>query len=235
MPVSIFVSYRRDDTAATAGRLRDRLAREFGPKNVFMDIDNIPAGVDSAKHLQVKLANCDLMVALIGARWLTIANSSGIPRIQEPDDYVRMELSAALSSGLKLVPVLVDGASMPAESRLPVPLQPLSKLNAVELRNSQFRWDAARVVEKLSQTLGYSPRLRRQLKWLAGAAACVMVAIAALRGRVWLAGTNAAQHVDAGGICGARFSGCGQSGTSAVRHWQFTTDRAGADQPEWDG
>jgi hypothetical protein len=230
MSVSIFVSYRRDDTAATAGRLRDRLALEFGTKNVFMDVDNIPAGVDFAKHLQVQLANCDLVVALIGAQWLTIANAFGTPRIQDPDDYVRMELSAALSSGLTLVPVLVDGASMPAEARLPVPLQPLSKLNAIELRNSQFRWDSTRVVEKLSETLGYS--LRRRLKWLAGAAACAMAVITTCAIKFgWLGLTPRSMWTPAG-FAPEDYSGCGQSGTSSVRHWQFATHRAGADQPE---
>ena len=181
MPVRIFISYRRDDLGATAGRLRERLVKEFGTNNVFMDVDSIPAGVDFAAHLQRTLETCQLVLALIGPNWLKVSNASGVRRIEDPSDFVRMELTAALCKSIKLVPVLIDGASMPSEAELPLPLKPLGKLQAIELRNSQFRWDAARLLEKLFEALGQSPRLRRQLKWLAAA-----IALSAL-GTAWSA------------------------------------------------
>ena len=124
---------------------------------------------------------CQLVLALIGPNWLKVSNASGVRRIEDPSDFVRMELTAALCKSIKLVPVLIDGASMPSEAELPLPLKPLGKLQAIELRNSQFRWDAARLLEKLFEALGQSPRLRRQLKWLAAA-----IALSAL-GTAWSA------------------------------------------------
>ncbi|MGC1862990.1 MAG: toll/interleukin-1 receptor domain-containing protein [Methylocystis sp.] len=125
MAKRIFINYRRGDTIATAGRLRDRLAREFGRNNVFMDIDTIPVGVDFVKHLETWLTDCKIVIALIGSQWVSGKDETGRRRIENVDDYVRLELATALRNGIMIVPVLVDGAAMPEEGELPEELAPL--------------------------------------------------------------------------------------------------------------
>lgn len=158
MAKRIFINYRRGDTIATAGRLRDRLAKEFGRNNVFMDIDTIPVGVDFVKHLETWLTDCKIVIALIGPQWVSGKDETGRRRIENVDDYVRLELATALRNGIMIVPVLVDGAAMPEEGDLPEELTPLVNRNAIELRNTQFRWDADRLAEKLREVSGLSPR-----------------------------------------------------------------------------
>ena len=92
---TIFVNYRRDDFPGTAGRLRDRLADAFGPNSLFMDVDNIPAGVDFVGHLSAQVAACDVFLAIVGPNWLNAMGETGCRRIDNPDDFVRIEIAAA--------------------------------------------------------------------------------------------------------------------------------------------
>src|SRR4029453_9644354 len=125
MAGKIFINYRRDDSIGTAGRLHDRLAQAFGRKNLFMDVDHIPAGVDFVEYLNSQLAACDIFLAVIGPNWLDAKNDAGGRRLHAPGDFVAIEISAALARKIRVVPVLIDGARMPDSRELPEPLKPL--------------------------------------------------------------------------------------------------------------
>ena len=116
---TIFVNYCRDDSPGTAGRLRDRLADAFGPDSLFMDVDNIPAGVDFAGHLSAQVAACDVFLAIVGPNWLNATGETGGRRIDDPDDFVRIEIAAALTRNIRVIPVTIDGARLPKADELP--------------------------------------------------------------------------------------------------------------------
>jgi WD40 repeat protein len=153
MAGKIFINYRRDDSIGTAGRLHDRLAQSFGRKNLFMDVDHIPAGVDFVSHLNTQVAGCDVFLVIIGSRWLDAKDDSGRRRLEIPDDFVAVEIAAALARDIRVIPVIVDGAHIPRAEELPEPLRPLVRRNAVEVRNAQFGRDAESLVEKVRETL----------------------------------------------------------------------------------
>lgn len=147
----IFISYRRDDSAPYAGRLYDRLAAQFGAAQVFMDIDQIEPGEDFVEVIQRKVGACETAVVLIGKAWLGIADATGRRRLDDPEDFVRLEVAAALERGVRVVPVLVGGASMPRAEQLPAVLAPLSRRNAVEISDSRFHRDVDRLVQALAR------------------------------------------------------------------------------------
>jgi hypothetical protein len=156
--VKIFINYRRGDTIATAGRLHDRLAKAFGRDNIFMDVDHIPAGVDFVGHLEKQIAACDVLLALIGHGWLNATDTAGQRRIDDPNDFVAIEVASALARNIPLIPVLIDGAPIPPESALPERLKGLSRRNAIEVRNTQFGSDADRLAEKIRVLTGAGAR-----------------------------------------------------------------------------
>lgn len=145
----IFISYRREDAAGHAGRLFDRLKARFGKAAVFMDVEGIDAGVDFVERIDAAVGGCEVLLAVIGRNWLEARNAQGMRRLDDARDFVRLETGAALTRGIRVIPVLVEGAQMPAEDALPVPLQGLARRQAVELRDN--RWDAD--VEHLIHTL----------------------------------------------------------------------------------
>src|SRR5262245_15565931 len=138
MVARIFINYRRDDSTATAGRLHDRLAQSFGRNNLFMDVDHIPPGVDFVNHLNRQVAACDVFVAVIGPNWLDVGNEKGERRLDAPDNFVTIEIAAALVRDIRVIPVLVDGARMPKVGDLPESLKPLARRQAIDLRHTHF-------------------------------------------------------------------------------------------------
>jgi hypothetical protein len=102
MAGKIFINYRRDDSGGTAGRLHDRLAQTFGRKNLFMDVDHIPAGVDFVEHLNSQVAACDVFLAIIGPNWLDAKDGDGRRRFDNPDDFVTVEIAAALAPAISV-------------------------------------------------------------------------------------------------------------------------------------
>ena len=136
MAGTIFINYRRDDSAGTAGRLHDRLAQTFGRKTLFMDVDHIPAGVDFVEYLQSQVAACGVFLAVIGPNWLDAKDDSGRRRFDNPDDYVAIEIAAALARKIRVIPVLVDGARTPKADKLPDSVRPLVRRNACLLYTS---------------------------------------------------------------------------------------------------
>jgi len=177
MSHKIFINYRREDSIGTAGRLRDRLAEAFGEENLFMDVDNIPAGVDFVADLNSQVAACRVFLAVIGPNWLDAKDESGVRRLDNPDDFVTIEIAAALARDIRVIPVLVDNARMPRADKLPEPIRPLVRRNAFELRNTQFRRDAETLVARMREAL--VPRRRGALgenkpgRWRVGAIAGV--------------------------------------------------------------
>jgi hypothetical protein len=130
----IIISYRRADSGVITGRIRDRLAQHYGEGSIFLDIDNIPFGMDFRKNVADALAKNDLLLAVIGPDWLgTSGLASGLGRIHDQDDPVRLEVETALQRGIPTIPVLVGGASMPSADELPDTLKSLSYQNAAEV------------------------------------------------------------------------------------------------------
>src|SRR4051812_41000464 len=149
MAGKIFINYRRDDSIGMAGRLHDRLAQTFGRAKLFIDVDHIPAGTDFVAHLNSQMAECDVILVVIGANWLSVRDESGARRLDNPDDFVGIEIAAALARDIRVIPVLVDGARMPKASELPDPIKPLVRRNAVEVRNTNFGRDAEALVDQI--------------------------------------------------------------------------------------
>ena len=115
----VFISYRRDDSGGYAGRLFDVLAARFGHDQTFMDLDDIHGGDNFAAVIDEKVGQCSVLLAVIGERWLTLKGRSGVRRLDEPDDFVRLEIAKALERGVRVIPVLVGGAAMPGRPICP--------------------------------------------------------------------------------------------------------------------
>jgi tetratricopeptide (TPR) repeat protein len=153
---SVFLSYRREETRHLAGRLADRLAERLGSMQVFMDVDTIEPGADFAAAIAQEVAACDVLIALIaliGPAWSTIADQQGRRRLDDPDDFVVLEIRAALERETRVIPVLVDGAGMPDRGDLPEALQGLAQRNAVRLDHETFRSDVATLLDAVERIL----------------------------------------------------------------------------------
>jgi len=176
----IFISYRREDSAPYAGRLYDRLCERFGADRVFMDVDDIPPGADFAAQIGMKVAACDALIAVIGKDWLTVRNGNGQLRFTDPNDFVGLELAAALRRGVLVIPALVGGAVMPKPEELRDDLRDLASKNAVTLQDHDFQRDVEIVIHALENlsSLQQKPdrpevvslrerreRLRKRLLW----------------------------------------------------------------------
>ena len=149
----IFLSYRREDSSAYAGRLYDRLIDHFGADRVFMDIDTIRPGEDFREAIQTRCSSCEVLLAVIGRFWLTAADRSGRARLQDEADFVRLEISLALKGGLLVIPVLVGGAEMPESKDLPPDLADLAFRNAWEISDKRFRQDVGGLIEGIERQL----------------------------------------------------------------------------------
>jgi hypothetical protein len=143
---NIFISYRRGDSAGYAGRVLDRLENEFGRDVVFMDVDDIPLGVDFAKFLQDAIAQCDVLLAVIGPDWLDARDEQGRRRLDNPGDFVRIEIATALSRGVVVIPILLQGAPVPRADQLPADLQALAVRNGLEIRHASFHADVGKLI-----------------------------------------------------------------------------------------
>jgi hypothetical protein len=164
---SIFISYRRADSAAICGRIYDRLVAAFGRDAIFKDVDSIPLGTDFAQYIGSILAQCAAQVVVIGPRWLSLADESGRRRLDDPGDYVRLEVEGALRRGIPVVPVLVDGATMPPVDHLPPSLQQLARLPSLPVRpDPDFGADVQRLVAALAR---WAPARPASPGWAPGA------------------------------------------------------------------
>lgn len=152
-PAQVFISYRRDDAAGYSRAICDELARQFGAERVFIDVDDIHAGQPFSEVIERQIGASQVLLVLIGRRWL--GEQAGSPaRIGEPGDFVRREVAAGLAQGARVIPVLLDGAPMPDESQLPDELRALAGRNALEIDNSRYAADMGRLVTVLRDALG---------------------------------------------------------------------------------
>jgi formylglycine-generating enzyme required for sulfatase activity len=151
----IFISYRRADSAATCGRLYERLAAHFGKDAVFKDVDDIPYGVRFPDYLADKLKECRVELVIIGKQWLTLTTPDGARRLDDPNDFVRIEIEAGLRNGLIVIPVLVDNATLPHADDLPESLRELIEFHAAQVRyDPDFSTDVDRLIRQLDRWLG---------------------------------------------------------------------------------
>jgi TIR domain len=149
----IFISYRRDDSSSAAGRIYDRLDSYFPSNHIFMDVDNLDLGVDFVAAIEKSVGSCDVLIAVMGRQWLTSSDEEGKRRLNNPEDFVRIEIATALKRGIRVIPVLVDGASLPRSGDLPHDLKSLVRRNALEISHTRFKSDCARLIATLERIL----------------------------------------------------------------------------------
>jgi hypothetical protein len=143
--------------AILTGRLSDRLGDRFGEGQVFIDVDTIEPGIDFAGEIGRAVATCKVLLAVIGPNWLTTMDERGRRRLDDPNDIVRREIEAALARDARVIPILVDGAVMPARDNLPESLAGLARRNALLIRHDSFRYDAEPLVTVIEGVLAAAP------------------------------------------------------------------------------
>jgi hypothetical protein len=155
----VFVSYRREDAGAYARLLESQLKDRFSDARIFMDLDSIEAGLDFADVIQEAVNTCTVFLALIGPKWATLTDEQGVRRLDNPRDFVRFEVQAALKRGrdVRTIPVLVDGAQPPRQQELPSGLKKLARLNAVRMSYDRFDDDAGRLFNLIGRLIESRP------------------------------------------------------------------------------
>ena len=183
---NIFVSYRREDSSDVTGRIFDYLKTAFGEKHLFKDVDSIQLGTDFRDAIKQGVNRCHVLLAIIGDEWLQATGKAGARRLDDPDDFVRLEITSALDRDIPVIPVLVEGATIPGQVDLPTPLQRLAFRNAIQVRpDPDFHHDMERLCDALSQFVERQdktkPELhRRPLILLAAAGVLALVILLAV-------------------------------------------------------
>jgi hypothetical protein len=174
----IFVSYRRKDTEGEASRLTEELRTALPDVPLFRDVEAISPGEDFVVALERALEECAVMLVLIGPIWLDVTDANGRRRLEDPHDWTRLEVATALRRGIRVIPVLCRGATLPTDADLPDDLDPLVRRQAVEVDNNRWRYDVDQLMDRLAQALGTRRR----------APAEKAAAAAPARGGGWLKG-----------------------------------------------
>ena len=200
---NIFINYRREDSSGHAGRLFDALNAHFAGR-VFMDIDTLEPGVDFAEVIEQAVGSCEVLIVIIGREWLHIKNAAGRRRLDDPADFVRLELESALTRSIRVIPVLVQSATMPSTEELPPSLARLARRNAIELSDARWAYDVDRLLHTIQEILaekeGLAPegtpgtpegtpgavQAAGSRVWLFSLAAAVLVAVLVLSAVLWL-------------------------------------------------
>ena len=169
MTTQIFISYRREDTADITGRIYDRLTFKYGMPAVFKDVDSIPLGSDFRKYLDSKIKECAVVLVVVGDDWMKKDPKTGAMRLDNPDDYVRIEIESALERGIPVIPLLVEGASMPTQERLPEKMQDFVYRQARVIgRDPDFRLHMDALIAELERIFDECrprpPRRQEQLR-----------------------------------------------------------------------
>jgi hypothetical protein len=147
---NIFICYRRADSNHISGRIYDHLSQHFGKDAIFKDVDSVPLGVDFRSFINEVIGKCQVLLAVIGDQWLSITNSEGKRRIDEPRDYVRLEIESALKRNIPVIPLLVGKATIPTEDDLPAGLKELAFRNGIQIRpDPDFHNDMNRLIKSL--------------------------------------------------------------------------------------
>jgi hypothetical protein len=163
MTGKIFINYRRGDEPGFTHALLGRLEQTFPAERLFIDVDNIPAGEDFVRALESQVAQCDALLAVIGNGWLDARDERGNRRLDDPNDFVRIEIESALRQGKRVIPVLVHEARMPRPDELPEAIRPLATRNAVRLTHERFRADVQGLIKALQGALADVAALRPAL------------------------------------------------------------------------
>jgi hypothetical protein len=150
----VFISYRRQDSQSAAGRLADSLERRFGKAQIFRDVETIQPGMDFVEAIEGALSSCSVMLAVIGRRWAGEAGDQN--RLHLPNDWIRLEIAAALKRGIRVIPVLVEGAPPPADADLPEDLKPLARRQAHTLSDERWDYDVQQLAVAL-ESVGVRP------------------------------------------------------------------------------
>lgn len=155
----IFLSYRRQDSPGFAGRIADHVNLRFGSGSVFRDVETIEGGVDFVDAINQAVGACGAFILVIGPRWLNAQNSRGGRRLEDPQDFVRMEVASALRRNIRVIPVLVEGAEMPSTGDLPADLQAIARRQAIEVTDARFEADIEELIRSLESVLGRPSRV----------------------------------------------------------------------------
>jgi len=148
--VRIFICYRRDDSAEMTDRICEYLTMRFGRERVFRDLHSIPLGVDFRRHIEAAVGGCDVLLAVVGAQWLEIQDA-GRRRLDDPTDFVRVEIEAALARDVRVIPVILTKGRMPQAEQLPVSMRDFAFRNGLPVRpDPDFRADMGRLMEALA-------------------------------------------------------------------------------------
>ena len=206
----VFVSYRREDSAAITGHLCDRLKGRFGAEQVFVDVDNIPYGIDFVDHIRDMLSRCDVFLAIIGRKWRGKV-VGGRSRLDYPDDFVRLELETALAQSMAVLPVLVDGAKMPEADKLPAGLRSVCRINAAPLdAGKDFHYLADQICSAVEDITARVAALRTE-----GESAQTPLAVSARAANDWFSAFTGGGTVDVEYQC----KKCGYHGFIDKREW----------------
>jgi TIR domain len=177
----IFISYRRGESAGYAGRLHESLERRLGEGQVFRDVDGLEPGQDFVEAIAARLRDCTACIVMIGDEWLHVTDHANRRRLDQSHDYVRLEIEAALArSDLLVVPVLVEGVTMPSAEDLPRTIRALSRRHALSLRDETWDSDVDRLVITLEKAVVPRPISRRVVAWSAIALVCAIAAVFAM-------------------------------------------------------
>jgi len=159
----IFISYRRQDSADVSGRIHEHLVARYGKQAVFMDVDTIPYGEDFAEFIQNEMKKCSVALVIIGPQWLDSTGENGKRRLDDPRDFVRVEIETALRLGIPVVPVLVSHARIPDARALPDSLVDLLRKNAAQVRpNPDFTTDMKRLCDTIDRYVVSAPAFAPQ-------------------------------------------------------------------------
>jgi Sulfatase-modifying factor enzyme 1/TIR domain len=156
----IFISYRRDDSAGYAQAIYSQLVQHFSKDRVFMDVDTVEPGVDFVRVIETAVGECEVLLAFIGKRWASVGSGT-TNRLDDPEDFVRLEISTALARDIRVIPVLVDGVTMPSGETLPASLKLLSRRNAIEISNTRFNFDVERLITTVRKVLDEADSKRK--------------------------------------------------------------------------
>lgn len=182
----IFISYRVKDTQAATGRLVDALKQHFDDDQIFLDIDKIEPGLDFTLVISKYLDSSDVMLVIIGPDWMAYNSERNTYRINEKNDWVRLEIATALQRNIRVVPVLLEGASLPDEALLTDDLKPLLRRQSYEISNKRWKYDSEQLIGFLKKILGQAPKpatppiaskKSKTVYWLIGAAIVLLVII----------------------------------------------------------
>jgi len=172
---TIFISYRRQDNPAAAGRISDRLKSHFGKRKVTLDVDSIPAGVDFREYIRAEVAKCDVLLVIIGDKWLELMSEEDGSH-DTSTDWAKVEIEAALDRGIPVVPVLVQSAKLAGKGQLPESIAELSFRNAVEVRaGASFDGQIAHLIQRIESAASKPKRLRKAALTAAGVVALIIV------------------------------------------------------------